>query len=45
MSGVGEGPGHARMRANETFRLVDYGQAAASIGQTAQAARIQTECH
>lgn len=45
MSGGGTGAGRTRMRANETLRLVPYGQATAVLGAMAGVARVQTEYH
>jgi len=45
MSGDGTGAGRTRMRANETLRLVPYGQARAPVGAMAGVARVQTEYH
>lgn len=45
MSGGGTGAGRRPMRANETLRLVPYGQTTAPIGAIAEFARVQTEYH
>lgn len=43
MTGGGTGAGRTGMRANETLRLVPYGQATAPVGLMAWVTRVQTE--
>lgn len=43
MSGGDRGGAGTRMPANETLRLVPYGQATAPVGAMAKVARVQTE--
>jgi hypothetical protein len=45
MSSDGTGAGRTRMRANETLRLVPYGQATAPVAAMAWVAGVQTEYH